>query len=59
MENLGLLRKKNIDFKLSRLLDAILDNYLETIGQINDEILIIEKQAFNNNLNERMGLISD
>lgn len=59
MENLGLLRKKNIDFMLSLLLDAILDNYLETIGQINDEILIIEKQAFNNNLNERMGLISD
>ena len=43
VENLGLLRKKGPDFLLSQLLDAILDNYFETIESINGEIHNIEK----------------
>lgn len=42
-EKLGLLRKKGADFLLYQLLDAILDNYFETIDFFNDEIQVIEK----------------
>lgn len=42
-ENLGLVRKKGADFLLYQLLDAILDNYFETIENINQDIKILEK----------------
>lgn len=42
-EKLGLLRKKGADFLLYQLLDAILDNYFETIDSINTDIRTIEK----------------
>ncbi|MEP5610759.1 MAG: magnesium/cobalt transporter CorA [Cyclobacteriaceae bacterium] len=48
LEKLGLLRKKGSDFLLYQLLDAILDNYFETIESINDEIQAIEKIVLTN-----------
>lgn len=48
LEKLGLLRKKGSDFLLYQLLDAILDNYFETIESINDEINTIENVVLTN-----------
>jgi len=48
VEKLGLLRKKGSDYLLYQLLDAILDNYFETIESINDEIHGIEKIVLTN-----------
>ncbi|MEQ9405643.1 MAG: magnesium/cobalt transporter CorA [Cyclobacteriaceae bacterium] len=48
VEKLGLLRKKKADFLLYQLLDAILDNYFETIESVNDEIHGIEKEVLTN-----------
>ncbi len=47
-ENAGLIRKKTSDYLLSQLLDAILDNYFETIEMINREISELEKSIFKN-----------
>lgn len=47
-DNLGLVRKKECDFLLFQLLDAILDNYFETLEAINHEIAFIEKQTLTN-----------
>lgn len=47
-ENLGLLRKKGADFLLYQLLDAILDNYFETIESINSDIKGLEKIILTN-----------
>ena len=47
-DNLGLVRKKECDFLLFQLLDAILDNYFETLETINHEIAFIEKQTLTN-----------
>ena len=45
LENgLGYLRKRKSDYLLSLLMDAILDNYFETIDQLNSEITVIEEQ---------------
>ncbi len=44
-ENLGLIRKRGSDFLLFQLLDAILDNYFETIDHINHEVALIEKET--------------
>ena len=43
-EGLGFIRSKRSDYLLSQLLDAIMDNYFETIEQINHEALLIENQ---------------
>lgn len=48
VEGLGFVRKKKSDYLLGQLLDAILDNYFETIDQINHEISLIENEAINN-----------
>jgi magnesium transporter len=45
-ENLGLVRKKGPDFLLYQLLDAILDNYFETIESINLGIKDLENMVF-------------
>ncbi len=47
-ENLGYLRKRTSDYLLSQLLDAILDNYFETIEQVNRDIALLEKSVFEN-----------
>jgi magnesium transporter len=47
-DNLGLVRKRECDFLLFQLLDAILDNYFETLESINHEIAFIERQTLTN-----------
>ncbi len=47
-DNQGLVRKKECDFLLFQLLDAILDNYFETLESINHEVAYIEKQTLTN-----------
>lgn len=42
-ENVGFIRKRTSDYLLVQLLDAILDNYFETIETINQEISALEK----------------
>jgi len=42
-EGLGFIRKRSSDYLLSQLLDAVLDNYFETIDQTNEAINLIEK----------------
>lgn len=44
-ENLGLVRKKGSDFLLYLLLDAILDNYFETIDALNEDLVDLEKET--------------
>ena len=47
-ENLGLIRKRECDFLLSQLLDAILDNYYETLDFLNHEVTLIERETLTN-----------
>ncbi len=47
-DNFGLVRKRECDFLLFQLLDAILDNYFETLESINHEIAFIERQTLTN-----------
>lgn len=47
-DNLGLVRKRECDFLLFQLLDAILDNYFETLESINHEVALLEKQTLTN-----------
>ncbi len=47
-EGLGLVRKRECDFLLFQLLDAILDNYFETLDTINQEVALIEKETITN-----------
>ncbi|MBL0263152.1 MAG: magnesium/cobalt transporter CorA [Leptospiraceae bacterium] len=47
-DSLGLVRKRECDFLLFQLLDAILDNYFETLDSINKEVALIEKQTLTN-----------
>ncbi|MEO9804752.1 MAG: magnesium/cobalt transporter CorA [Reichenbachiella sp.] len=48
LEGLGFVRKKKSDYLLSQLLDAILDNYFETIDKMNYEISLIESEVIKN-----------
>ncbi|MCB1177971.1 MAG: magnesium/cobalt transporter CorA [Leptospiraceae bacterium] len=47
-EKLGLVRKRSCDFLLFQLLDAILDNYFETLDYINREVALIERETLTN-----------
>ncbi|MCB1143998.1 MAG: magnesium/cobalt transporter CorA [Leptospiraceae bacterium] len=47
-QDLGMVRKRECDFLLFQLLDAILDNYFETLESINHEVGLIEKQTLTN-----------
>lgn len=47
-ESLGLIRKRECDFLLFQLLDAILDNYFETIDHLNHEVALIENETLRN-----------
>jgi magnesium transporter len=44
-ENLGLVRKRECDFLLSQLLDAILDNYYESLDFVNHEVSLLERET--------------
>lgn len=44
-EDLGQVRKRGCDYLLSQLLDAILDNYFETIDLINQEVAQLEAET--------------
>jgi magnesium transporter len=44
-ENLGWIRKRNADYLLVQLLDAILDNYFETIESLNESIRGLETET--------------
>lgn len=45
-EGIGFIRKRGSDFLLIQLLDAILDNYFETIEDINEDIAALEKEVY-------------
>ncbi|MEQ8364803.1 MAG: magnesium/cobalt transporter CorA [Cyclobacteriaceae bacterium] len=47
-ENLGLTRKRECDFLLFQMLDAIMDNYFETMDFVNHEVSLIEKETISN-----------
>jgi len=47
-EGLGLIRKRECDFLLFQLLDAILDNYFETLDAVNQEVTLIERETITN-----------
>lgn len=47
-EDLGLIRKRECDFLLFQLLDAILDNYFETLDLINHEVTLVESETIIN-----------
>lgn len=46
-EGIGFVRKRSIDYLLIQLLDAILDNYFETIENINESIALLEDEVYN------------
>ncbi|SHK04642.1 magnesium transporter [Reichenbachiella agariperforans] len=48
VEKLGLIRTRKADFLVCQLLDAILDNYYETIEWINTKVERLEKRVFDN-----------
>lgn len=45
-EGIGFVRKRTSDYLLIQLLDAILDNFFETIEDINEDIGELEEQVF-------------
>jgi magnesium transporter len=47
-DGVGFIRKRTIDYLLMQMLDAILDNYFETIDIINQEIHHLEKVILKN-----------
>ncbi|TRX60482.1 magnesium/cobalt transporter CorA [Fulvivirga sp. M361] len=47
-EGIGFLRKRGSDYLLSQLIDSILDNYFESIDNINKEISVIESNVLSN-----------
>lgn len=47
-EKLGLVRNRKASFLLYQLLDAILDNYFETIESINEDVKLVEKVVLKN-----------
>jgi magnesium transporter len=53
-EDLGMIRKRGSDYLLAQLLDAILDNYFETLDAINRDIELLGQSAL---LNPRQDLL--
>lgn len=47
-DNIGFIRKRDCDYLLSQLLDAILDNYFETLDKINAALAEIESEVLQN-----------
>jgi magnesium transporter len=56
-EGIGFVRKRSIDYLLIQLLDAILDNYFETIENINEDIAKLENEVYNNPKRETLILL--
>ena len=54
VEALGQVRKRGADFLLYQLLDAVLDNYFETIEQLNSETKNLEKMVLTNPTQESL-----
>ena len=54
VEALGQVRKCGADFLLYQLLDAVLDNYFETIEQLNSETKNLEKMVLTNPTQESL-----
>lgn len=46
-DGIGFVRKRSSDYLLIQLLDAILDNFFETIEDINENIGVLEEQVYN------------
>jgi len=44
-DNVGLVRQRKADFLLYQLLDAILDNYFETLEKLNAEVAALEAEV--------------
>lgn len=53
-EDIGFVRKKSADYLLIQLLDAILDNFFETIEDINEDVAELENEVFQNPKNETL-----
>ncbi|WP_436515928.1 magnesium/cobalt transporter CorA [Ekhidna sp. To15] len=53
-EGIGFVRKRTSDYLLIQLLDAILDNYFETIEDINEDIAELENDVYKNPKNETL-----
>lgn len=47
-EGIGFVRKRTSDYLIIQLLDAILDNYFETIEDINEDITELEEEVYKN-----------
>jgi magnesium transporter len=47
-DDLGQVRRRECDFLLFQLLDAILDNYFETIDFVNHEVTLLERETLTN-----------
>jgi magnesium transporter len=58
-EGLGFIRTRKCDYLLSQLLDAILDNYFESIEKINKDLLQIEDRLLRNPDNDLLLLIEN
>lgn len=56
-KNKGLLRKKTCDFLLFRLLEAIIDNYFETVDEIEKQIQILERMIMTYTKNSYLNIV--
>ncbi len=46
--DIGFIRKRSCDYLLNQLLDAILDNFFDTLEKMNEEIIALEKEIYSN-----------
>ena len=53
-EGIGFVRKRSADYLLIQLLDAILDNFFETIEDINEDIAELENEIYQNPKNDTL-----
>ena len=53
-EGIGFVRKRSADYLLIQLLDAILDNFFETIEDINEDIAELENEVYQNPKNDTL-----
>lgn len=53
-DNMGLIRKKESEYLLVQLLDAILDNYFETIEAVNQRLVWIEQEVLSEPKNKNL-----
>lgn len=53
-EGIGFVRKRSADYLLIQLLDAVLDNFFETIEDINEDIALLENEIYQDPKNETL-----